>query len=51
MNYGFNVIRLHVSFEAGMPVKGEVDITYLNKILAIVRMAAKYKIYVILDAH
>lgn len=34
-----------------MPEKGKVDFSYLEKILKIVRLAAKYKIYVILDAH
>ncbi|CAD8110655.1 unnamed protein product [Paramecium sonneborni] len=48
---GFNVIRLHVSFEGAMPKRGELDEQYLDKILMIVRMAAKYNIYVILDAH
>ncbi|CAD8203245.1 unnamed protein product [Paramecium pentaurelia] len=48
---GFNVIRLHVSFEGAMPKKGELDEKYLDKILMIVRMTAKYNIYVILDAH
>ncbi|CAD8189631.1 unnamed protein product [Paramecium pentaurelia] len=48
---GFNVIRLHVSFEGAMPKRGVVDEEYLDKILMIVRMAAKYNIYVILDAH
>lgn len=34
-----------------MPKKGEINFDYLNDIRNIVRMAAKYNIYVLLDAH
>jgi hypothetical protein len=45
------VIRLHVAFEAAMPIRGEINEEYLFKIRDIVRMSAKYNIKVILDAH
>ncbi|CAD8101706.1 unnamed protein product [Paramecium primaurelia] len=48
---GFNIIRLHVAFEAGMPNKGILNDEYILHIREIVRLAAKYDIYVILDAH
>lgn len=34
-----------------MPKRGEIDYDYLARIREIVRMAAKYDIYVLLDAH
>jgi endoglycosylceramidase len=34
-----------------MPKRGEIDYDYLGRIREIVRMAAKYDIYVLLDAH
>ncbi|CAD8199908.1 unnamed protein product [Paramecium pentaurelia] len=51
VDLGFNVIRLHVAFEAGMPQRGILNDEYLFHIREIVRLAAKYNIYVILDAH
>lgn len=42
---------MHVAFEAGMPERGVLNDEYLLHIRDIVRLAAKYNIYVILDAH
>jgi len=40
----FNVIRLHIAFEAGMPERGIVNDKYILQVRNIVRMAAKYDI-------
>lgn len=40
-----------MAFEAGMPQRGILNEEYLLHIRDIVRLAAKYNIYVILDAH
>lgn len=49
--YRFNLIRLHVAFEAAMPIRGEINEEYLFHIRDIVRLAAQYNISVVLDAH
>mmetsp|Transcript_2449 Transcript_2449/g.3566 ORF Transcript_2449/g.3566 Transcript_2449/m.3566 type:complete len:518 (-) Transcript_2449:1817-3370(-) len=49
--WGQNVIRLYVAWQGVEPEEGKYDQTYLDKIKEIVRMAAKYDIYVLLDMH
>lgn len=49
--WGFNSVRLFVSWEATSISRGVMNMTYLNEVLKITRVAAKYNISIILDAH
>eukprot|EP01015_Nassula_variabilis_P008873 TRINITY_DN1700_c0_g2_i7.p1 TRINITY_DN1700_c0_g2~~TRINITY_DN1700_c0_g2_i7.p1 ORF type:complete len:221 (+),score=61.59 TRINITY_DN1700_c0_g2_i7:200-862(+) len=49
--WGHNVIRLFVSWEAAEPERGQYNMTYINFVKRIVEICAKEEIYVILDAH
>lgn len=48
---GMNVIRLHVSWAALEPVRGEYNTEYLHTIRRIVRMCAARSIYTLLEFH
>lgn len=50
-NWGFNSIRLFVSWEAVNTQKDEYSMDHLTQVLGIVQKAALYNISVILDAH
>jgi len=50
-DWGFNVIRLHVAWEAFEPVRGQYNFTYLEQLKKIVHRCANYNISVLLDAH
>eukprot|EP01015_Nassula_variabilis_P008868 TRINITY_DN1700_c0_g1_i8.p1 TRINITY_DN1700_c0_g1~~TRINITY_DN1700_c0_g1_i8.p1 ORF type:complete len:435 (+),score=65.01 TRINITY_DN1700_c0_g1_i8:215-1519(+) len=50
-NWGQNVIRLFVSWEATEAVRGEYNMTYIEVLKQIVEMCAKEDIQVIIDAH
>ena len=46
-----NFIRLGVMWEAGEPTKGVYNQSYIEEMVKIVRKAAEYDIYVLIDAH
>ncbi|MGH7640927.1 MAG: cellulase family glycosylhydrolase [Candidatus Dormibacteria bacterium] len=48
---GFDVIRLPVSWSRLEPQPGRISATYLNQIAAVVRMAARQRIYTIIELH
>jgi hypothetical protein len=50
-SYGFNVVRLGLSWSALEPQRGELDQTYLQRIDQAVRWAGDHGIYVVLDMH
>ena len=51
-NYGFNLIRLVVTWEAVMHEgPGHIDYDYLKYLSSLVDVAAKYGLYVIIDPH
>ncbi len=51
-NYGFNLLRLVVTWEAVMHEgPGIIDYDYLNYISSLIDIAAKYGLYVIIDPH
>eukprot|EP01017_Pseudomicrothorax_dubius_P025321 TRINITY_DN2721_c0_g1_i3.p1 TRINITY_DN2721_c0_g1~~TRINITY_DN2721_c0_g1_i3.p1 ORF type:complete len:511 (+),score=85.82 TRINITY_DN2721_c0_g1_i3:24-1556(+) len=49
--WGFNVIRLFVSWAGTEPTKGNYNFTYLEEVRKLVRASAAYNISIILDAH
>ncbi|QRY63283.1 cellulase family glycosylhydrolase [Gordonia sp. PDNC005] len=49
--YGFNSVRLGVSFDALMPTKGNVDEDYIGRVTAVVDMLADHGIRTLLDNH
>ena len=49
--WGMNFIRLGVLWEAVEPVKGQYNVTYLDEVVKMVRVGAKYGIYFLIDAH
>lgn len=50
-NWGMNVIRLTIYWEAIEPSRGQYNEEYLDKVGEIIDICAKYGIYVFLDAH
>lgn len=50
-SYGFNVVRLGLSWSALEPVQGELDAEYLARIREAVDDAAAHGIYTVLDLH
>ncbi|KAG2377959.1 hypothetical protein C9374_008581 [Naegleria lovaniensis] len=50
-NWGFNVIRLYLSWEGTEPRRGQYNTNYLATLRDIVRQCEKYGIMVILDVH
>jgi endoglycosylceramidase len=49
--WGFNAIRLGVTWKALMPAPGVVDRSYLSRLLAVSRRAERGGLYVLLDMH
>jgi endoglycosylceramidase len=49
--WGFNTVRLGLSWKALMPTPGVVDRSYLNKVLAITKLLEGQGIYYLLDMH
>jgi len=49
--YGLNVVRLLVSWSALEPVRDQISRPYLDRIRAVVELAKKYEVYVVLDMH
>jgi endoglycosylceramidase len=49
--WGFNTVRLGLSWKALMPTPGVVDRAYLNKVLAITKLLEGQGIYYLLDMH
>jgi len=49
--WGFNVIRLFVSWEAMEPERGKFELGYLEKLREIIKIANAFNISVLLDAH
>lgn len=49
--WGFNVIRLYLSWEGTEPKRGQYDTNYLAILKGIIRQCEKYGIMVILDVH
>lgn len=50
-SYGFNVVRLGMSWSALEPTRGEIDEAYLGQIEDAVAWAKAHDIYVVLDMH
>jgi endoglycosylceramidase len=50
-SWGFNTVRLGLSWKALMPTPGLVDRAYLNRILAIAKLLEDQGIYYLLDMH
>lgn len=50
-SYGFNVVRLNLSWSALEPQRGRFDAAYIAKITDAVRWAKANKLYVVLDMH
>lgn len=49
--YGFNTVRLGVSFDAIMPERGQIDTAYLGRVANVVDLLAAEGIYTLLDNH
>lgn len=49
--YGFNVVRLNISWSALEPARGELSEAYLGRIHQAVDWGKKYGIYTVLDMH
>ena len=49
--WGFNILRLYMSWEGVEPSQKVYNDTYLAQVLKVVQIAAKYDIKVFLDAH
>ena len=50
-SYGFNLVRLGISWSALQPTRGHIDKDYLAKITDAVEWARLHDIYVVLDMH
>jgi len=50
-SYGFNVVRLGMSWSALEPERGQIDEAYLGQITDAVAWAKAHNIYVVLDMH
>ena len=48
---GLNLLRLGVMWPGYEPVRGQYNETYLDEIDGIVKLAASYGIYTLLDMH
>ncbi|WP_305092562.1 cellulase family glycosylhydrolase [Prescottella sp. R16] len=49
--YGFNTVRLGVSFDGLMPTRGVVDTVYLDRVAGVVDVLTARGIHVLLDNH
>jgi endoglycosylceramidase len=49
--WGFNAIRLGITWKALMPAPGAVDRGYVNRLLAVARLAQRGGLYVLFDMH
>lgn len=50
-DWGFNVIRLMLSWQGTEPIRNQYDYKYLSKLKEIIRNAQQYDIMIILDVH
>lgn len=50
-SYGFNVIRLNISWSALEPERGNYDSAYLKKIDNAVKWGEKHGVYIVIDMH
>lgn len=50
-DWGFNMIRLYVAWEAVEPTRKNYNLNYLAELKKIVQRCEKYGIVVLLDAH
>src|SRR5215208_4145872 len=50
-SYGFNVLRLGVSWSRLEPERGQIDEAFIQQIAAVVQRAADHGIYTVIDMH